>query len=194
MLTQFRPALVIFALLSAITGLAYPLMVTGLSQATMPELANGSLLKVQDKVVGSALIGQNFSEPQYFWGRPSATGPMSYNAGGSGGSNLGPVNPALHDAVKARVDAMRQAHPNQMGAIPVDLVTASGSGLDPHISVAAAQYQLERVSAERKLSAEKVGKLVEENTEGRQFGLFGEARVNVLKLNLALDQQYPLAK
>lgn len=194
MLTQFRPALVIFALLSAITGLAYPLMVTGLSQATMPELANGSLLKVQDKVVGSALIGQNFSEPQYFWGRPSATGPMPYNAGNSGGSNLGPVNPALHDAVKARVDAMRQAHPNQMGAIPVDMVTTSGSGLDPHISVAAAQYQLERVSAERKLSAEKVGKLVEENTEGRQFGLFGEARVNVLKLNLALDQQYPLAK
>lgn len=194
MLTQFRPALVIFALLSAITGLAYPLMVTGLAQATMPELANGSLIKVQDKVVGSALIGQNFSEPQYFWGRPSATGPMSYNAGSSGGSNLGPVNPALHDAVKARVDAMRQAHPHQMGAIPVDLVTASGSGLDPHISVAAAQYQLERVSAERQLSAEKVGKLVEENTEGRQFGLFGEARVNVLKLNLALDQHYPLAK
>ncbi|MFC7421407.1 potassium-transporting ATPase subunit KdpC [Iodobacter arcticus] len=192
--TQLRPALVIFALLSVVTGLAYPLLVTGISQVTMPEQANGSLIQLQGKVVGSNLIGQNFSEPQYFWGRPSATGPMAYNAGGSGGSNLGPTNPALLDAIKARVEALKKAHPNQAGAIPVDLVTASGSGLDPHISVAAARYQLERVSVERKLSSDKVGKLVEENTEGRQFGLFGEPRVNVLKLNIALDEQYPLAK
>ncbi|AMC37022.1 potassium-transporting ATPase subunit KdpC [Janthinobacterium sp. B9-8] len=192
--TQLRPALVIFALLSVVTGLAYPLLVTGISQATMPDQANGSLVQLQGKAVGSSLIGQNFSEPQYFWGRPSATGPMAYNAGGSSGSNLGPTNPALLDTVQARVDALKKAHPNQAAAIPVDLVTASGSGLDPHISVAAARYQLERVSVERKLSSDKVGKLVEENTEGRQFGLFGEPRVNVLKLNIALDQQYPLAK
>jgi K+-transporting ATPase ATPase C chain len=192
--TQLRPALVIFALLSVITGLAYPLLVTGVAQATMPDQANGSLVQLQGKAVGSSLIGQNFSEPQYFWGRPSATGPMAYNAGGSSGSNLGPTNPAFLDTVKGRVEALKKAHPNQVGAIPVDLVTASGSGLDPHISVAAAQYQLERVSVERKLSSDKVSKLLAENTEGRQFGLFGEARVNVLKLNIALDEQYPLAK
>jgi K+-transporting ATPase ATPase C chain len=192
--SQLRPALVIFTLLSVITGLAYPLLVTGISHATMPEQANGSILQVQGKDAGSSLIGQNFSEPHYFWGRPSATGPMAYNAGGSSGSNLGPTNPALLDAVKARVEALKKAHPDQSAAIPVDLVTASASGLDPHISIAAAQYQLERVAAARKLSGDKVGKLLAENTEGRQFGVFGEPRVNVLKLNMALDAQYPLAK
>ncbi|WP_293930904.1 potassium-transporting ATPase subunit KdpC [Iodobacter sp.] len=191
---QLRPALVIFALLSVVTGLAYPLMVTGIAQATMPDQANGSLISDQGKTVGSSLIGQNFSEPQYFWGRPSATGPMAYNGNGSSGANLGPTNPALLDAIKARVEALKKAHPGQAGSIPVDLVTASASGLDPHISIAAAQYQLERVSAVRKLSSDKVSKLLVENTEGRQFGVFGEPRVNVLKLNIALDQQYPLAK
>ncbi|MEN9657315.1 MAG: hypothetical protein RL571_780 [Pseudomonadota bacterium] len=191
---QLRPALVIFALLSAVTGLAYPLMVTGIAQTIMPDQANGSLISDQGKTVGSSLIGQNFSEPQYFWGRPSATSPMAYNGNGSSGANLGPTNPALLDTVKARAEGLKQAHPDQAGSIPVDLVTASGSGLDPHISIAAASYQLERVSVARKLSAEKVGKLLEENTEGRQFAVFGEPRVNVLKLNLALDQQYPLAK
>nr|WP_318430628.1 potassium-transporting ATPase subunit KdpC [Iodobacter sp. CM08] len=191
---QLRPALVIFALLSVVTGLAYPLMVTGIAQATMPDQANGSLISDQGKTVGSSLIGQNFSEPQYFWGRPSATGPMAYNGNGSSGANLGPTNPALLDAIKARVEALKKAHPGQAGSIPVDLVTASASGLDPHISIAAAQYQLERVSAVRKLSSDKVSKLLAENTEGRQFGVFGEPRVNVLKLNIALDQQYPLAK
>ncbi|QBC45068.1 potassium-transporting ATPase subunit KdpC [Iodobacter fluviatilis] len=191
---QLRPALVIFALLSAITGLAYPLMVTGIAQTIMPDQANGSLITDQGKTVGSSLIGQNFSEPQYFWGRPSATSPMAYNGNGSGGANLGPTNPALLGTVKARAEGLKKAHPDQAGSIPVDLVTASGSGLDPHISIAAASYQLERVSVARKLSAEKVGKLLEESTEGRQFAVFGEPRVNVLKLNLALDQQYPLAK
>jgi K+-transporting ATPase ATPase C chain len=182
-----RPAAVLLALLTLLTGLLYPLVVTGLAQAVFPTQANGSLIERNGRVVGSALIGQPFDDPRYFWGRPSATSPFPYNAASSSGSNLGPSNPALTDAVQARVAALRAADPGNTAPVPADLVTASGSGLDPHISVAAALYQAPRVARVRGLDAAVVDQLIERNTEGPQFGLLGEPRVNVLKLNLALD-------
>jgi K+-transporting ATPase ATPase C chain len=187
MLKELRPAVISFLLLTLLTGFAYPLLVTGISQLIMPGKANGSLIVREGKPVGSSLIGQSFSDPKYFWGRPSATGPMPNNASASSGSNLGPTNPALMDAVKARVQALRDADPGNLQPVPVDLVTASASGLDPHISPAAVEYQLVRVARVRKLSSDAVRKLVDEHTEGRQFGILGEPRVNVLELNLALD-------
>lgn len=187
MLKQLRPAVVSFLVLTLITGIAYPLAVTGIAQITMPEQANGSLIVKDGKPVGSELIGQAFSDPKYFWGRPSATGPMPNNAAASSGSNLGPLNPALMDAVKSRVQALKEADPGNTAPVPVDLITASGSGLDPHISPAAAEYQVQRVARLRSLQPEEVRALVAQHTEGRQFGLLGEPRVNVLKLNLALD-------
>lgn len=183
-----RPLLVIFGGLSLITGLAYPLVTTGIAQAAFPAQANGSLIEKDGKVVGSRLIGQNFAGEQYFWGRPSATSPMPYNAGSSGGSNLGPTNPAQLAAVKGNVEAIRKAHPTQTGPVPVDLVTASASGLDPEISLASAYYQVDRVAAARKLPADAVRKLVDGRVIGETFGLLGEPRVNVLELNLALDE------
>lgn len=183
-----RPLLVIFGGLSLITGLAYPLVTTGIAQAAFPAQANGSLIVKDGKVVGSRLIGQSFTGEQYFWGRPSATSPMPYNAGNSGGSNLGPTNPAQLAAVKGNVEAIRKAHPTQTGPVPVDLVTASASGLDPEISVASAYYQVDRVAAARKLPADAVRKLVDGRVVGETFGLLGEPRVNVLELNLALDE------
>lgn len=183
-----RPAVVLFALLTALTGLIYPAVVTGIAQVVFPKQANGSLIIQQDKVLGSSLIGQQFSSNQYFWSRPSATGPMSYNAAASGGANLGPTNSALTEAITARVETLKTAHPEQKGLIPVDLVTTSASGLDPEISPAAALYQLERIAASRNLSSDKVKALIEANTQAKQWGIFGEERVNVLQLNLALDQ------
>jgi K+-transporting ATPase ATPase C chain len=185
--SQLRPALVLFALLSLITGVAYPLVVTGIAQLVFAEQANGSLIVRDGKTVGSTLIGQPFSDPKYFWGRPSATSPMPYNGGASSGSNLGPLHPALTDAAKARVGAMRDVDPGNSAPVPVDLVTASGSGLDPHISVAAAEYQVARVARARALAPEQVRALVAQHREGRWLGLLGEPRVNVLQLNLALD-------
>lgn len=188
MLKEIRPAVVSFLVLTLVTGIAYPLVVTGISQAVFPHQANGSVMVKDGKAVGSELIGQYFSDPKYFWGRPSATGPMPYNAAASSGSNLGPTNPALMDAVKGRIKALRDADPGNTAPIPVDLVTASASGLDPHISPAAAEYQVQRVARTRGLRVEVVRNLVAKHTEGRQFGLLGEPRVNVLKLNLALDE------
>jgi K+-transporting ATPase ATPase C chain len=182
-----RPVLVLSVALTLVTGVAYPLVVTGAAQALFPAQAAGSLIEVNGKPVGSALIGQNFSDPRYFWGRPSATGPMPYNASASGGSNQGPLNPALVDAVKGRVEALRAADPGNMAPVPVDLVTASASGLDPHISPAAARYQAARVARLRGLPLEKVQALVEQHTEQPLWGLLGEPRVNVLRLNLALQ-------
>lgn len=184
-----RPAISLFLLLSVITGIVYPLAVTGISKAAFPDAAAGSLIVKDGKPVGSRLIGQNFADPKYFWGRPSATSPQPNNGLASGGSNLGPLNPALVDAVKGRVDALKAADPDNRLTIPADLVTASASGLDPEISPAAAAYQVERVARVRRLKAETVAALVAKNTEGRQLGIFGEPRVNVLKLNLALDAQ-----
>ncbi|EER62082.1 potassium-transporting ATPase, C subunit [Acidovorax delafieldii 2AN] len=182
-----RPALVVFVALSALTGLLYPLAVTGAAQAIFPHEAAGSLVQRTGQAVGSSLIGQNFTGPAYFWGRPSATAPMPYNAAASGGSNLGPLNPVLNDAVKARVEALRAADPGNLAPVPVDLVTASASGLDPHISVAAAQYQAARVARARNVSAASVNALVDKLAEKPLLGLLGEPRVNVLALNLALD-------
>lgn len=187
MKTLIRPALSLFVLLTAVTGIAYPLLVTGVAQLAFPAQAAGSLVAKEGKPVGSALIGQNFTDPQYFWGRPSATAPIPYNGTGSGGSNLGPLNPALMDAVKARVDALKAADPGNTALVPVDLVTTSASGLDPHISVAAADYQAARVARARGMAPQAVRKLVERHTEGRLLGFLGEPRVNVLALNLALD-------
>jgi len=187
MKTLIRPAITLFVLLSAVTGVVYPLTVTGIAKSLFPAAASGSLVEKDGKPVGSLLIGQNFTGPQYFWGRPSATGPYPNNATASSGSNLGPLNPALADAVKARIAALKQADPSNNQPVPIDLVTASASGLDPHISPAAAEYQLERVAKARNLSAEQVRQLVAQHTEKRQLRLFGEPRVNVLALNLALD-------
>ncbi len=186
-MASLRPALVILALLTLLTGVAYPLLVTGIAQAAFPSQANGSLLRRGDKVIGSSLIGQQFEGPGYFWSRLSATAP-AYNAGASSGSNLGPLNPALKAAVKGRVDALRSADPGNAALIPVDLVTASGSGLDPHISPAAALYQVRRVASARQLDERPVKALVDAHVEGRQLGVLGEPVVNVLLLNLALDK------
>jgi K+-transporting ATPase ATPase C chain len=191
MKTLLRPAISLFLLLSVITGIAYPVAVTGISQVLFPGAAAGSLVVKDGKPVGSTLIGQNFADPKYFWGRPSATSPQPNNGIASGGSNLGPLNPALVDAVKGRIDALKAADPDNKLPIPADLVTASGSGLDPHISPAAAAYQIGRIVRVRQLKAETVAALVARNTEGRQLGVFGEPRVNVLKLNLELDLLNP---
>jgi len=182
-----RPAIALFVLLSLITGLAYPLLVTGIAQGIFPDAANGSLMRRDGQIVGSRLIGQSFSDSKHFWSRPSATSPVAYNAGASGGSNLGPLNPALTDAVKARIEALRAADPGNTAPVPVDLVTSSASGLDPHVSRAAADYQLARVARSRGLPEAKVRALVDAHTEGRWLGFIGEPRVNVLALNLALD-------
>lgn len=187
MKTLLRPAVSLFVLLTAVTGAVYPLAVTGIAKAAFPEAAAGSLIVKDGKAVGSRLIGQNFTDPKYFWGRPSAIGPMPYNASASSGSNQGPLNPALVDAVKVRIDALKAADPDNKLPIPADLVNASGSGLDPHISPEAAAYQVARVAQQRHLLAADVKALVSQFTEGRQLGVFGEARVNVLQLNIALD-------
>ncbi|MGQ0592923.1 MAG: potassium-transporting ATPase subunit KdpC [Gammaproteobacteria bacterium] len=182
-----RPAIGLFSLLTVLTGMIYPIAVTGIARWVFPEQATGSLILADGQALGSALIGQPFSDPKYFWGRPSATSPFPYNAAASSGSNLGPLNPALLEAVKARVETIRQLDPSEARPVPVDLVTASGSGLDPHISPAGAQYQVNRVATARGLDADDVRKLVANHTEGRQFEILGEPRVNVLRLNLALD-------
>jgi potassium-transporting ATPase KdpC subunit len=187
-LRQLRPALLVLLLLTVLTGVVYPLLVTGIAQAVFPFQANGSLVSAGDKTVGSALIGQSFDDPRYFWGRLSATAPYPYNAAGSSGSNLGPTNPALVDEVKARIAALQAADPGNTQPIPVDLVTSSGSGLDPDISIAAALYQAARVARARDLDESMVRQLIAQNTTGRQLGILGEPRVNVLRLNLALDQ------
>jgi potassium-transporting ATPase KdpC subunit len=187
MLRTFKDAFLMLVVLTVVTGVVYPLVVTGIAQGVFPAQANGSLVERDGKVVGSALIGQPFSDPKYFWSRPSATGPMPYNAGASSGSNQGPLNPALADAFKGRIEALQKADPDNKAPVPVDLVTASSSGLDPHISPAAAEYQAARVAKARGLDAAKVRALVAEHTEGRQLGFLGEPRVSVLKLNLALD-------
>ena len=188
MLKHFKPALLMLLVWTALTGIAYPLAVTGLSQLLFSKQANGSLIRdSQGKAIGSELIGQPFSDPKHFWGRPSATSPYPYNAGASSGSNLGPTNPALADAVKARIQALIETDAENTLPIPVDLVTASGSGLDPHISPAAAEYQINRVAKARQLDVGKVRALVSQHTEQRQWWVLGEPRVNVLGLNLALD-------
>ena len=182
-----RPLLVLFALLTVLTGLVYPLAMTGIGKLAFSRQAAGSLIVRDQKPVGSSLIGQSFQEPRYFWGRPSATSPMPNNGLASGGSNLGPTNPALLEAVKARIDALKTADPGNTLPIPVDLVTASASGLDPHISPAAALYQVARVAHARNLDPDQVRRLVMAQVEDPQWGVFGEARVNVLALNLNLD-------
>jgi K+-transporting ATPase ATPase C chain len=187
MRTQLRPALVLLVALTLITGLLYPLVVTGIAQMLFPRQANGSLILIDGKPVGSSLIGQPFDAPKYFWGRPSATSPFPYNAAASSGSNLGPTNDALIKAVQARIDTLKAADPDNPLSLPVDLVTASGSGLDPHISPAAAEYQVRRIARVRGLDETVVRRLVAQHTEGRQLGVLGEPRVNVLTLNLALD-------
>jgi len=191
MISTIRPALVLFCALTLACGVIYPLAVTGVGSAAFPSQAAGSILEVNGKPVGSALIGQQFTSPRYFWGRPSATGPMPYNANGSSGSNQGPLNPAYAEAVRARVEALKAADPGNMAPIPVDMVTASGSGLDPEISLAAAEYQARRVAAERRIAPEKVQALIAEHASGTVVGIFGEPRVNVLALNLALDGKTP---
>jgi K+-transporting ATPase ATPase C chain len=188
MFNELKAAVLMLAVLSVLTGVAYPLAVTGIAQGLFPHQANGSPIEKGGKVAGSELIGQPFSDPKYFWGRPSATGPTPYNAGASTGSNQGPLNPALEEAVKARIQALKDADPGNTAPIPVDLVTASGSGLDPHISPAAAEYQMGRIARTRGLDVEAVRALVAQHTEYRQFGMLGEPRVNVLTLNLALDR------
>jgi len=186
--TLWRPALVSFALLMLITGLVYPLAISGIAQVTMPHQANGSLIERNGQVIGSRLIGQAWNDPKYFWGRPSATSPMPNNALASGGSNLGPSNPALVEAVKARIETLRAANPGANGPVPMELATASASGLDPEISPQAALWQVPRVAQARGLRAEDVAALVREHTEQPTLGLIGMPRVNVLELNLALDR------
>ena len=192
MKNMLRPMLVLFAALTVVTGIVYPAVVTAIGQAVFPHQANGSLIEKDAKAVGSELIGQQFDAPGYFWGRLSATSPNPYNAQNSGGSNLGPTNPALADEVKGRLSALHDADPTNTLPVPVDLVTSSGSGLDPDISPAAAAYQAARVAKARGLTADQVGTLIADNTSERQWGVFGEPRVNVLKLNLALDGLKPL--
>jgi potassium-transporting ATPase KdpC subunit len=187
MTSVLRPALVLFAVLTVLTGIVYPLLVTGIGQAAFSAQAAGSLILRDGKPVGSSLIGQSFSDPKYFWGRPSATAPMANNASASSGSNQGPLNPALTDAVKGRIEALRAADPGNTAAVPVDLVTASASGLDPHISVAAALYQAPRIARLRSLPLPKVQALIDKHSEGLLFGFIGEPRVNVLALNLDLE-------
>jgi len=184
---QLKPALMTFLILTVVTGLMYPAIVTGLAQLLFPYQAHGSMIVRGGKPIGSTLIGQPFDDPKYFWGRPSATVPFPYNAAASSGSNLGPTNPALTEAVKTRVAALRSADPGNDAPVPVDLVTASGSGLDPHISPAAAEYQVRRVARARGQKAAFVQTVVSQHTEERQLGMLGERRVNVLALNLALD-------
>jgi K+-transporting ATPase ATPase C chain len=184
----FRQSFLMLVALTLVTGVVYPLIVTGIAQSVFPRHANGSIVERDGKAVGSKLVGQPFSDPKYFWSRPSATSPMPYNAGASSGSNQGPLNPALTDAVKSRIEALRAADPDNKAPVPVDLVTASASGLDPHISVAAAQYQASRVATTRGVPADKVRTLIDQHTERRQLGFFGEPGVNVLTLNLALDR------
>lgn len=185
-MSELRPALVLLLLMTLLTGVAYPLLITGVAQAAFPRQANGSLIEAPSGPRGSELIGQPFDDPKYFWSRPSATSP-AYNGGASSGSNLGPLNPALHEAVKARGARLRAADPSTTTPVPIDLVTASGSGLDPHISPAAARYQAERVAKQRGLPVGAVTKLIERHTTGRLLGVLGEPTVNVLLLNLALD-------
>jgi len=187
MAAPLRSALMVFFILTILTGVAYPLAVTGIAQLLFPHQANGSLIYKDGKPIGSSLIGQPFDEPKYFWGRPSATAPFPYNAAASSGSNLGPTNPALPEAVKTRVAALKAADPGNDAPVPVDLVTASGSGLDPHISPAAAEYQVRRVARARGKEEAFVRTLIIQHTEERQLGMLGEPRVNVLALNLTLD-------
>ena len=189
MLRSFKDAFLMLVALTLVTGVVYPLLVTGIAKAVFPVQAEGSLIERNGKLVGSALIGQPFSDPKYFWSRPSATAPMPYNAGASSGSNQGPLNPALADAVKGRIEALRAADPDNTASVPVDLVTASASGLDPHISPAAADYQVARVAKVRGVDPAKVRAVVAEHTAGRQLGFLGEPRVSVLELNLDLDAQ-----
>jgi potassium-transporting ATPase KdpC subunit len=186
-LSALRPALVLFLLLTLLTGFLYPLLLTGLAQLLFPHQAAGSIVLRDGRAVGSRLIGQSFSDPRYFWSRPSSTTPQPYNGTASTGSNLGPLNPQLVDAIKSRIAALRAADPNNSAPVPIDLVTASGSGLDPEISVAAADYQAARVARARGLAPERVQALIAQHTEGRLLGVLGEPRVNVLELNLALD-------
>jgi K+-transporting ATPase ATPase C chain len=189
---QLKPALMIFLVLTVLTGLVYPSIVTGLAQLLFHHQANGSMIVREGKTLGSELIGQYFDTPAYFWGRPSATSPFPYNAAASSGSNLGPTNPALAEAVKARIVALKAADSGNEAPIPVDLVTASGSGLDPHISPASAAYQVSRVARARGVEQDVVQQFVAQHTEGRQLGFLGERRVNVLLLNLALDKMKPM--
>lgn len=182
------PAASLFVVLTVLTGLAYPIAVTGLSQVISPDSANGSLLYQGQQVVGSKLIGQSFTNPAYLWGRPSATAPTPYNGQASGGSNLGPLNPDLAKAVQDRIAKLHEVDPSNTALVPIDLVTASGSGLDPQISPNAAKYQAARIAALRGLAVSQVQAVIDKNTDGRQFGLFGEPRVNVLQVNIDLDQ------
>jgi len=188
MWSSLVPAVRMLLVLSLLTGVVYPVVTWGIAQVAFRDAANGSLITSNGKAVGSALIGQPFGDPKHFWSRPSATSPQPYNGGSSSGSNLGPRNPALADAVADRIKALREADPGNSAPVPADLVTTSGSGLDPHISLAAAEFQVARVAKARGMSPEAVRALVAQNTEGRTFGVLGESRVNVLKLNLALDQ------
>ncbi len=194
MWNQLKPAVLMLAVMTLLTGVVYPLAVTAVAQLAFPHQANGSILMQDGRAVGSDLVGQPFSDPRHFWSRPSATGPFPYNAGASSGSNLGPLNPSLAEAVAARIEALRDADPGNMRSVPVDLVTASGSGLDPHISPAAAEYQVARVAHARALDPARVRALVEANTAGRWLGIFGEPRVNVLALNLDLREYDDLAR
>lgn len=187
MFGQLRTALVMVVLMTLITGVAYPLVTTGIALAIFPSQANGSLIVQDDKLVGSELIGQPFTSSKYFWGRPSATSPVPCNAAASSGSNLGPTNPQYLESVRERVAALKAAHPDQQGDVPADLVTASASGLDPHLSPDAAEYQVARVARARRLDPDKLRAIVSAHTEGRTLGVLGEPRVNVLQLNLALD-------
>jgi K+-transporting ATPase ATPase C chain len=187
MWSSLLPAIRMLAVLSALTGVIYPLVMWGIAQGAFHSSANGSLVEQNGKVVASRLIGQPYSDPKHFWSRPSATSPQPYNGASSSGSNLGPRNPALADAVAGQVKALREADPGNSAPVPVDLVTTSASGLDPHISVAAAEYQVARVARVRNMREDDVRRLVQANTEGRTFGVLGESRVNVVMLNLALD-------
>ncbi|HYM37622.1 MAG TPA: potassium-transporting ATPase subunit KdpC [Nitrospiraceae bacterium] len=193
MITQLRPALASLLSLTILTGLLYPLAVTGIAHLLFPAQADGSLIVEEGRIIGSALIGQPFDDPKYFWGRPSATSPFPYNAAASSGSNLGPTNPALLTAVLARIAALKAADPGNVLPVPVDLVTASGSGLDPHISPAAADVQTRRVARARGVDEAAVRQFVISHTEGRQFGILGEPAVNVLRLNQALERLHPVS-